>query len=241
MVKIASTNNKSSSNSKKKRVLPAVTDKKGKKKKKQIAPNNEMGEDEMNEFYTRLCTERMRKSLEENLEFQARYEKLIKEKEIEALKKQILAIGYVFSPMEGQLVDYYLRNKNLCNPMDHCPIEEVNVYANHPQSLAEKCPNSAEVWYFFTRSRPNEIQPGTDVQGQWVFCEKKDVFNQGEKVGVKQVLEYYEEGRKNKYKIIEYQLDPAPENIETGLWFVCKLYSCMDEQCQMPQLGATAL
>ncbi|KAF5207268.1 hypothetical protein FRX31_003145, partial [Thalictrum thalictroides] len=91
--------------------------------------------------------------------------------------------------------------------------------------ISEKCPNSAEVWYFFTRSRLNEIQTVTDVQGQWVFCEKKDVFNQGQKVGVKQVLEYYEEGHKNKYKIIEYQLDPAPENVE----------------CRMPKLGATAL
>ncbi|KAF5178987.1 hypothetical protein FRX31_031433 [Thalictrum thalictroides] len=153
-----------------------------------------------------------------------------KKVEEEEFKKRLIALGYVFIPTEGKLVDYYLRNKNVCISMDHCPIEEVDVYANHPQALAEKHPNTAEVWYFFTRSRPNEIQAGHDVYGQWVICEKKDVFNQGEKVGVKLLLEYCEGGHKSEYKIIEYQLDPAPENLENGHWFICKLYNggCVD-------------
>ncbi|KAF5178982.1 hypothetical protein FRX31_031428 [Thalictrum thalictroides] len=125
-------------------------------------------------------------------------------------KKQSLANN--ITEEELNLVDYYLRNKNLCNSVDHCPIEEVDVYANHPQALAEKHPSTAEIWYFFTSSRPHEIQAGIDIQGQWVICEKIDVFNQGEKVGVKQLLEYCEGDHKSKYKIIEYQLYPAPEN-----------------------------
>uniref|UniRef100_A0A5B7AY69 NAC domain-containing protein n=1 Tax=Davidia involucrata TaxID=16924 RepID=A0A5B7AY69_DAVIN len=138
-----------------------------------------------------------------------------------------LNIGYVFSPEEGKLLDYHLRNKIMDEPMDYCPIKEVNVYANHPQALTGK----SKVWYFFTRSRPNEIQPGIDVQGHWIFGEKNDIFYQDKKVGVKQVVEYCEAGHKSEYKIIEYQLDPAPDYMKTGLWFVCKLYndgSCVD-------------
>ncbi|KAH7834806.1 hypothetical protein Vadar_019916 [Vaccinium darrowii] len=84
----------------------------------------------------------------------------------------------------------------------------------------------------------NEIKPGTDDQGgHWVFGEKEDVFYRDEKVGVKQVGEYWEAGHKIEYRIIEYQLDPAPDYTEvfiildpapayteTCRWYVCKLY-----------------
>ncbi|TXG70575.1 hypothetical protein EZV62_005510 [Acer yangbiense] len=60
------------------------------------------------------------------------------------------------------------------------------------------------VWYFFTRSRPNEIQPGTSEGGHWICGKEMDILYQGNKVGVKQLLEYCEGGRKTEYKIDHY-------------------------------------
>nr|WLO57491.1 NAC transcription factor 32 [Rheum palmatum] len=220
MVKIAK-NKSSISREKKNGKSTAVTDKKGKEKKKQ----------EYEVLYNRLKEEHEKNHREWVLKEMV-YQERLKKIQNEKLTKRFVELGYVFSPTEGKLVDYYLRNKNLCNPMDLCPIEEVDVYANHPQTLAEKHPNEAQVWYFFTRSRPNEVQEVHDVRGQWVTCDKIDLFYQGEKVGVKLLLEYCEGGHKSEYKIIEYQLDPAPESSEN--WFICKLYNggCVDVHFQ---------
>ncbi|CAN6684225.1 unnamed protein product [Malus baccata var. baccata] len=79
---------------------------------------------------------------------------------------------------------------------------------------------AGNVGYFFTRSRPNETQPHTSTStdhvqaGHWIFGKELDVLHQGEKVGVKQLLEYCAAGAKTGYKIIEYRLDPCPDNLK---------------------------
>lgn len=132
-----------------------------------------------------------------------------------------LDTGYVFRPSDGILLDYHLRNRILGKRMDYCPIKEVNVYQDHPRALIGK----SRVQYFFTHNRPNHIQPGIDIPGQWILGERKDVFHHKERVGVKQVVEYCEAGQKSEYKIAEYQLDPLPENKKDGPMYVCKLYN----------------
>ncbi|XP_048425881.1 protein SOMBRERO-like [Pyrus x bretschneideri] len=132
------------------------------------------------------------------------------------------------------LLHHHLREKCLENALGfYAILEEADVYAKHPQNLIEnyRALAAGNVGYFFTRSRPNETQPdtstGTDhVQaGHWIFGKELDVLHQGEKVGVKQLLEYCAAGAKTRYKIIEYRLDPCPDNLKDGPWFLCKLYN----------------
>lgn len=133
---------------------------------------------------------------------------------------ELQKIGFFFKPSDEVLVNYYLKNKTLGTYFGLCPIDEVDVYANHPQTLKEKFNSNCGVWYFFTKSRPNE---NPDVDGQWEFGEKNDIFDNGVKVGVRQELEFNGNGDQNgngKYKIIEYQLDP----VVSAPLFVCKLY-----------------
>ncbi|KAL5721466.1 hypothetical protein ACHQM5_005110 [Ranunculus cassubicifolius] len=127
----------------------------------------------------------------------------------EARRKHMQEIGFVFTPSDEVLINYYLKYKSSQRSMYLCHIDEVDVYANHPRSLTEQFNPSGGVWYFFTKSRPSE---NLDIEGVWKFGEKKDVFDNGVKVGVRQELEFYEEGDQNgngKYKMIEYQLHPA--------------------------------
>ncbi|KAL5721470.1 hypothetical protein ACHQM5_005113 [Ranunculus cassubicifolius] len=138
----------------------------------------------------------------------------------EAKRKEMQDIGFVFIPSDVVLVNHYLKYKTRRSPMDLCPIDEVDVYANHPRSLTDQFNPSGGVWYFFTKSRPGE---SSDIMGVWKFGEKKDVTDNGVKVGVRQELEFHEEGDQNgngKYKMIEYQLHPAT----SAPLFVCKLF-----------------
>ncbi|KAF9607712.1 hypothetical protein IFM89_038596 [Coptis chinensis] len=147
--------------------------------------------------------------------------------------KTLLGFGYSFTPSEGMLVDYYLRNKVLDEPMDYCVIEEVdNVYNIHPQDLAgvmhkgidkvqEFTWGVSQAWYFFTRS-PFELQ-SSKVLARWICSsEKEDIYLKDVKVGVKQRFEFCE-GCRNRYSITEYQLCSPPENPKNGHWFVCQL------------------
>ncbi|KAL5721468.1 hypothetical protein ACHQM5_005112 [Ranunculus cassubicifolius] len=137
----------------------------------------------------------------------------------ECRRKNMREIGFVFIPSDEVLVNYYLKYKSSRRSMYLCPIDEVDVYANHPRTLTEEYIPSGGVWYFFTKSRPNE---NPDLEGVWKSCEMKDVSNNGVKVGVRQELEFYDKGDQNgnvKYKMTEFQLYPATS---TPL-FVCKL------------------
>ncbi|XP_050149596.1 NAC domain-containing protein 68-like [Malus sylvestris] len=167
--------------------------------------------------------------------------KLSKAMKIRDLQVQLISLGYTFNPEDGLLVCHYLREKCLDGDLLFHSIEDADVYAKHPQNLIDKykAVGARNVWYFFTRTRPNETQPGTSTSteqvlaGKWIFGNGMDVLHQGEKVGVKQLLEYCDGDAKTQYKIIEYKLDPLPDNLKSGPWFVCKLYndaSCVEVQ-----------
>ncbi|RXH98574.1 hypothetical protein DVH24_010899 [Malus domestica] len=159
-------------------------------------------------------------------------------KQAEALKKRelekrLISLGYTFNPDDGILLHHHLREKCLENALGfYAILEEADIYAKHPQNLIEnyRALAAGNVGYFFTRSRPNETQPHTSTStdhvqaGHWIFGKELDVLHQGEKVGVKQLLEYCAAGAKTGYKIIEYRLDPCPDNLKDGPWFLCKLY-----------------
>ncbi|CAN6684227.1 unnamed protein product [Malus baccata var. baccata] len=157
-------------------------------------------------------------------------------KQVEALKKRelekrLISLGYTFNPDDGILLHHHLREKCLENALGfYAILEEADIYAKHPQNLIEnyRALAAGNVGYFFTRSRPNETQPDTSTDhvqaGHWIFGKELDVLHQGEKVGVKQLLEYCAAGAKTGYKIFEYRLDPCPDNLKDGPWFLCKLY-----------------
>ncbi|KAK1577513.1 hypothetical protein Q3G72_022384 [Acer saccharum] len=150
---------------------------------------------------------------------------------LEKLEFRLTEIGYIFSPEEGILVCHYLRRKILDEHSFYF-IKEADVYGTHPLNLIENYPaaGAGNVWYFFTRSRPNEIQPGTSEGGHWICGKEMDILYQGNKVGVKQLLEYCEGGRKTEYKIDHYGLESPPDNLKNGPWFICKLYK--DDSCE---------
>ncbi|KAF6146822.1 hypothetical protein GIB67_018475, partial [Kingdonia uniflora] len=58
-----------------------------------------------------------------------------KKAKMEEFEKVWQSIGFVFSPSDVQVVDYYLQKKVLEEPMKLCPIKEVDIYANHPKVL----------------------------------------------------------------------------------------------------------
>ncbi|KAF9588364.1 hypothetical protein IFM89_008794 [Coptis chinensis] len=138
--------------------------------------------------------------------------------------RNMLLNGLTFHPTEGQLVNFYLSRKNSHEQLRLCPIPEVqDLYAKHPKTLIEEV-SGHNGWYFFTCSRPNE--PGVDVQREWVFAEKEDIIQEDKKIGLRQVFEFYEDGEKKEYRLIEYQLYPAsaPKWPEDYTWVLCKLY-----------------
>jgi hypothetical protein len=146
----------------------------------------------------------------------------------EEAEMRFASIGYIFSPEDGILVHHYLKKKCSSLPIPMNPIKEADVYGTHPLNLIEIYPDVAggNVWYFFTRSRPN----GTSEGGHWIFGKEMNILYQGNKVGVKQLLEYCEGGRKTGYKIDEYRVESPPDHLKKGPWFICKLYK--DESCE---------
>ncbi|KAL5721434.1 hypothetical protein ACHQM5_005082 [Ranunculus cassubicifolius] len=151
----------------------------------------------------------------------AEYKQAMISRKIELEEKQKVEYwvpGLVFNPSDELLINHYLKNKTLGKD-NICPIDEVDVYGSHPQTLTEKYNPKDGVWYFFTRCRPTE---NPNVEGQWEIRGKNDVFDNGVKVGVRQELEYCDENVSTKYKMIEYQLNPAPST--TVPLFMCKLH-----------------
>lgn len=175
---------------------------------------------EMMEERRREEDEYLRRRIEHDLKKAEELKQILKQAQEE--KKQAVARlqgrGFVFNPSDEVLVDLYLKEKNSGRYIDLCPFEEVDVYGTHPQTLTEKYNSNGGVWHFFTQSRPHENS------GQWEFGEKNDVFCNGVKVGARQELEYSSSNGGGKYKILEYQLEPATEsNSEAAPWFICEL------------------
>ncbi|KAK0601015.1 hypothetical protein LWI29_020561 [Acer saccharum] len=86
--------------------------------------------------------------------------------------------------------------------------ESLYVKENYPTAAG-----AGNVWYFFTRRRPDKTQPGTSEGGNWIFDKEMDIPCKGKKVGVKQVLEYC--------KINDYRLDSSLDNskrVRSRVW-----------------------
>ncbi|KAF5203192.1 hypothetical protein FRX31_007221 [Thalictrum thalictroides] len=176
----------------------------------------------------------------ENPDWLADYEEVDKQirKNLENVRKErlgeIFAGGFVFAPSEVQLLKYCLLKKYQTDSLLFCPVDEVdNPYALYPQDLlVNLAATGTSGGYFFTTCRPNENQSIGDVaQGQWTFTEMNMVLDQDQPVGVKKVYEYCERDGKGKYKVIEYQLDPAPVNWKNCTWFLCQLIYNDDVSC----------
>ncbi|KAH7836204.1 hypothetical protein Vadar_033676 [Vaccinium darrowii] len=130
---------------------------------------------------------------------------------------------------------------------------EVPIYYQAPQDgeinpvtgyarISHQVYNVIDEYYRFRDAVNKLVNDGiTQVGEYWEagysLGEKEEVYYRDEKVGVKQVGEYWEAGHKIEYRIIEYQLDPAPDYTEvfiildpapdyteTCRWYVCKLY-----------------
>ncbi|KAF9622409.1 hypothetical protein IFM89_031212 [Coptis chinensis] len=114
------------------------------KKKKKYLLKGTTDEYTYDEVYAKMCIEDYDR-VQETRKFKSAQTR-------EEMKK-LLGLGYSFYPLEGMLVDYYLRKKIMDELIDYCLIEEVdNVYAIHPQDLAglldpmsSVCDNGGEV------------------------------------------------------------------------------------------------
>ncbi|KAL3841250.1 hypothetical protein ACJIZ3_025841 [Penstemon smallii] len=150
--------------------------------------------------------------------------------------------GYHFNPTDDELVVHYLKKKIMNEPIPYNKILEVNIYEYNPQQLSEKFPPIEEnVWYFFT-PRDRKFQNCARVNrvagtGNWKATAKdKPVRYNGEIVGSKKVLVFYEGGKSKtnwimyEYTIKEHNLKRKnTNNMRMDDWVLCRIYNRDDK------------
>ncbi|KAL3841243.1 hypothetical protein ACJIZ3_025834 [Penstemon smallii] len=151
--------------------------------------------------------------------------------------------GYHFNPTDDELVVHYLKKKIMNEPIPYDKILEVNIYEYNPQQLSEKFPPVEEnVWYFFT-PRDRKFQNCARVNrvagtGNWKATAKdKPVRYNGEIVGSKKVLVFYEDGKsKTNWIMYEYTIkkhNPKRNNTNNNMrmddWVLCRIYNRDDK------------
>ncbi|XP_038978126.1 putative NAC domain-containing protein 94 [Phoenix dactylifera] len=111
--------------------------------------------------------------------------------------------GFIFQPTDAELLDFFLKEKLLHQPLPCDIIKEADVYGNHPNNLTAQMAmaNGNSEWFFFTwttRKHPN-AEASTRAsrvagQGRWKSTQSvKPVLNsEGQVIGSKQNFSYME-------------------------------------------------
>ncbi|XP_011086321.1 NAC transcription factor 56-like [Sesamum indicum] len=164
----------------------------------------------------------------------------------ERIMSEPMPPGMRFLPTDVELVRVYLRHKLIVGSLPQGFQKlflDVALYQHNPQQLIamhEKLEDDQEDWYFFTpriRRYPNGQRPErTAGDGYWKAIGKDTpvVENDGEVIGFKRVLDFYEGrhpgGVKTEWKMHEYltkeQKDhtPASTSMQLNQWVLCKIY-----------------
>uniref|UniRef100_A0A0D3D0R3 NAC domain-containing protein n=2 Tax=Brassica oleracea var. oleracea TaxID=109376 RepID=A0A0D3D0R3_BRAOL len=112
-------------------------------------------------------------------------------------------VGYRFSPTGEELINYYLKNKNLDKPwLVDDAINEINICAHDPESLPSlsKLKSNDLEWYFFSLREYYEPEKKgtkrTTPSGFWKVTgsdiEIKDKRGHGVVIGIKKTLVYHQ-------------------------------------------------
>ncbi|KAK4486019.1 hypothetical protein RD792_008681 [Penstemon davidsonii] len=149
--------------------------------------------------------------------------------------------GYRFHPTDDELIIHYLKKKTMNEPIPCNKIPEVNIYKYNPQQLSEKFPPLEEnIWYFFT-PRDRKFQSSVRVNrvactGNWKATAKdKPVCYNGEIVGSKKVLVFYEGKSKTNWIMYEYTVKENnlkrknTNNMRMDDWVLCRIYNRDDK------------
>ncbi|KAF8111525.1 hypothetical protein N665_0074s0056 [Sinapis alba] len=146
-------------------------------------------------------------------------------------------VGLRFLPTDEELVDHYLRLKNIggsnTSHVDQV-ISTLNICNFDPWDLPpqSRIESSNQVWYFFGRKESKynrgERQKRKTKSGFWkktgVTLSIKRKRGNREKIGEKRVLVFYNSGSKSKWVMHEYHhhascLSP----FESGTYTICKI------------------
>ncbi|GAV60647.1 NAM domain-containing protein, partial [Cephalotus follicularis] len=130
--------------------------------------------------------------------------------------------GYYFNPTDQQLLFFYLKNKILNIPLPQIittthDIIEVNIYEQSPEELFSIYENKRKKRYFFTereRKYPNGSRPNRLAgNGYWKASGTDKNFRNGDLIGYKRALVFYEGSPRNSHKtnwiMHEYELKKA--------------------------------
>ncbi|KAL3834324.1 hypothetical protein ACJIZ3_009060 [Penstemon smallii] len=154
---------------------------------------------------------------------------------------EVFPPGYHFNPTDDELIVHYLKKKTMNEPIPYSKISEVNIYQYNPQQLSEKFPPLEEnILYFFT-PRDRKFQRSNRVNrvagnGNWKATAKdKSVCYNGEVVGFKKVLVFYEGNSKTNWIMYEYALKEhnpkrnSTNNMRMDDWFLCRIHNRDDK------------
>ncbi|KAG9456459.1 hypothetical protein H6P81_000967 [Aristolochia fimbriata] len=157
--------------------------------------------------------------------------------------------GYRFLPHDHELLEFYLKNKVLREPLPSSDrIYDVDFYRYDPDYLTKKFePWGEETWFFFTHrdrkykngKRPNRAAAGV---GYWKATGadrpimSKSANEGDEPIGARKSLVFYEgkpmKGVKTNWIMQEFRIDGLDENTRTRTehnmrlddWVLCKIY-----------------
>ncbi|EOY09273.1 NAC domain, IPR003441-like protein [Theobroma cacao] len=152
--------------------------------------------------------------------------------------------GVRFFPSDEELLQHYLKNKVLNQPIFPNIIQEVNLYQHHPLELTGMYkPLTETEWYFFTcrdrkhskGCRPNRATP----RGFWKQSgvEKPIPLDSEDAIGYKKWLIFYEKEneqvKRTDWKMHEYRIhdtisSPNKESAGNWLkvdgWVLCRIF-----------------
>ncbi|KAG9441202.1 hypothetical protein H6P81_017056 [Aristolochia fimbriata] len=161
---------------------------------------------------------------------------------------KLITPGYRFSPLDKELVEFYLKNKVLDIPLCWNRIYDVDIYKYSPEYLTETYePWEENEWYFFTPrdrkyrkgKRPNRAAGGC---GYWKATgADKEIVRvvDGEEtpIGARKSLVFYagkpRKGVKTDWIMQEFRIDGLHENTRTRTednmrlddWVLCRIYN----------------
>ncbi|KAL3834321.1 hypothetical protein ACJIZ3_009057 [Penstemon smallii] len=146
---------------------------------------------------------------------------------------EVFPPGYHFNPTDDELIVHYLKKKTMNEPIPYSKIPEVNIYQYNPQQLSEIFPPLEEnILYFFT-PRDRKFQRSN---GNWKATAKdKSVCYNGEVVGFKKVLVFYEGNSKTNWIMYEYALKEhnpkrnSTNNMRMDDWVLCRIHNRDDK------------
>ncbi|XP_031393084.1 protein NTM1-like 9 isoform X2 [Punica granatum] len=122
---------------------------------------------------------------------------------------QKVPMGYRFHPTDDELLNYYLRRKNLGLEEVECVIPDVDICRWEPQELPGKFTESSIVepkdleWWFFCEQEPGPTAPRSTGGGHWKKTgETRELRSRNTKqmIGSKKILTFFQGTSSNKTK-----------------------------------------